>query len=145
MVIHPGNHGASDAVAAFCLDYRMRHIERNAASGNLCRMNPVASDAGRRVDDCSHLAARLHQLERDNESDVSGADHQNLLPRLNALQIHERLRRAGADDSRRIPSLERNHVFGGTGRNDDFIRFVMIYLFAVPDRHFFIIVNAHDG
>ena len=144
MAVYLCNHCAGHPVGSLCLHYGMGQIKRYAGSGQLCRMHTIAADSGCRINDGCHLTSGLEQLKADNQSHVSGADHQDPAARLYALNIHHGLRRAGTNNTRNIPALKRNHIFCGTGGNDNGIALIVMHLTALLDSDFFIFINAHD-
>ena len=138
------NGHAGDAIPAVCFDNRMRQIKRHAAARNLCRMHTIAADARCGIDQRDDLTTRLQQLKADNQTDIAGAEHQNTLARLDAMQVHHRLCRACTDDTGQCPTIKGHHVLRRAGCNNNRIRFVMADTVALLDCHLFVSIQSHD-
>ena len=65
------------------------------------------------------LDAGLHQLVADDETDVARADHQDLVARLDAIDVHQRLRGSRPEDARHVVVPEHQHLLGRAGCDDD--------------------------
>ena len=107
-------------------------------------MHAVATDMRCCIDECHDVAASLLELVADDEADIAGAEHEDTLARLHAMQVHHRLGSAGADDARKRPALERDHVLGCARGDDDCIALVVVDLRALADNDFLVLVEADD-
>ena len=140
-----GNRDAGHVVRALGTLDRVGEIERDARAGDLCGMHAVATDMGSCIDERHDVAACLLELVADDEANIAGAEHEDTLARLHAVQVHHRLGSAGADDTRKRPALERDHVLGCARGDDDCIALVVVHFGALADDDLLVLVEADDG
>ena len=108
-------------------------------------MNTVSAHLWRGVNQGDHLTATLEKLETDDQSHISGTEHQNLTARLYTVQIHHRLRGSGADDARERPAGEGDHIFRGAGGHENSVPFIMEEFLSDFYSDFFIKIKAFHG
>ena len=145
VLVHLCDHRTGNTIRALCLHNGVGKVKRYAGSCQLCRMNTITADSGSRIDNGCHFTAGLQQLEADDQSHVAGADHEDLAARLHTLNVHHGLCRTGTDNTRNVPALERDHVFGSTGGDDDRIAFIMMDFTVLLYGDFLIFVDTHYG
>ena len=108
-------------------------------------MDTVAAHARRRVDERDNFAAGLHELERDDESDVARTDHEDALAGFDAVKVHHGLRGAGSDDARKRPTGEIQRVLGGTGRHENRIALDVLDRITETNDDLAIVIESDDG
>ena len=124
----------------------MGQIERHTASCYLGCVNAITAHTGRCVCHGNHFTARLHQLEADHQSHVTGTQHQHTLARQCAVEVHHGLRCTCADDTRQRPARKRDHVLACAGGNQNRVPLDVDYMVFDLDSHFLFRKNAdHDG
>ena len=145
MVVYLCNDRTGYTVCSLCLYNGMGQVKRNARSGELCCMDTITANSRSCINNGNHFAASLQQLEADNQTNITRTNHQNLLPRLYALNVHHGLGCTCSNDTRNVPALERNHVFCCTRCNDDGIALIVMDFAVFLHGDFFIFIDAHDG
>ena len=144
VAVHLGDGDAGHVVGAFGALDGVREVEGHAGAGNLRRVHAVAAHAGRRVDECHHVAAGLLELVAHDQANVARAEHEHALAGTHAVEVHHGLGGAGANDAGEGPALEGHHVLGGAGGNDDGVGLVVGDLLALADDDLLVLVEADD-
>src|SRR5664280_3180967 len=90
----------------------MTRHDVDTVPGDLAGMDEIPANARRTLNDRDDLYAGLHQLVADDEADVARADHQDLVARLDTVNVHQRLCSSCPEDARHVVVLEHQHLLG---------------------------------
>ena len=108
-------------------------------------MHAIAANSRCCIDDRNNLTAGLQKLIAYNKTDISGAEHQYLIARLDVMQVHHRLSRSRSDHSRCRPAAEWNHIFACSGCSQNAVSLIMMDLLSDFDGDFLFRVKPHDS
>ncbi|MPM66549.1 hypothetical protein SDC9_113458 [bioreactor metagenome] len=96
----------------------MGQEDGNPGAAHLARVNRVARELWRGLENGGHLHSRLQQLVGDNEAHVARAHHHRPGAGAYLAQVHHGLRGAGGDDARQSVAGEHEAVFRGARREN---------------------------
>ena len=96
-------------------------------------MDGVAIHLRQRFNNGNDLPSRLHDLIRNDKSNVSGTNHDKLLPGKHAVDVHHRLCGTRSHHAWKIPAGKCQRFFACTCSDQDLVRLYRMRLIIADD------------